>query len=155
MINRLVTQRACLERAGKLIREVPGPVLEVGLGKGRTYDHLRRLFPERAIFAFDRRVHAPPTCRPSPDRLILGDFRDTLPRALARIGAPAALIHADIGSNDGAADEELARSITPALTRLARRGAVVLADREMNTSRWRALDRPLGCGTWSYFMYQA
>ena len=43
---------------------LPGHVLEVGLGKGRTYDRLRTLFPQRAIYAFDRELHCPARLRP-------------------------------------------------------------------------------------------
>ena len=31
-----------------------GPVLELGLGNGRTFDHLRERLPGRRIVAFDR-----------------------------------------------------------------------------------------------------
>ena len=51
-IRRLEAQRACLEYAAGQIRDLPGPVLELGLGNGRTYDHLRELLPEREIFVF-------------------------------------------------------------------------------------------------------
>ncbi len=78
MIARLTTQRRALERAAEEIGGLPGPVLEIGLGKGRTYSHLRKLFPERTIIAFDRDLHAPADAAPAGDDLVLGDFRDTL-----------------------------------------------------------------------------
>jgi hypothetical protein len=46
LIRRIRAQRACLNRAADLIKGVPGPVLELGLGNGRTYDHLRELMPD-------------------------------------------------------------------------------------------------------------
>ena len=58
VIRRLAAQRACLEAAARLIAELPGPVLEVGLGNGRTFDHLREILPGREIFALDRRIAA-------------------------------------------------------------------------------------------------
>ena len=45
VIRRLRAQQACLERAAALIRGLPGPVFEWGLGNGRTYDHLCQLCP--------------------------------------------------------------------------------------------------------------
>ncbi|MGH6887075.1 MAG: class I SAM-dependent methyltransferase, partial [Geminicoccales bacterium] len=42
-IRRLEAQRACLDLAAARIADLPGPVLELGLGNGRTYDHLREL----------------------------------------------------------------------------------------------------------------
>ena len=53
VIGRLKSQRSCLNAAVALIGEAPGHVLELGLGNGRTYDHLRLLFPNRNIYVFD------------------------------------------------------------------------------------------------------
>ncbi|MGB1448128.1 MAG: class I SAM-dependent methyltransferase, partial [Arenicellales bacterium] len=47
MIRRLEAQRACLAAATESVRELPGAFLELGLGNGRTYDHLRELAPKR------------------------------------------------------------------------------------------------------------
>ncbi len=60
-----------------------GPILEVGLGNGRTYDHLRDLFPRRDIYVFERQVAAHPDCVPPDDRLFLGEARERcrVPRA--------------------------------------------------------------------------
>ncbi|MGO7302144.1 class I SAM-dependent methyltransferase, partial [Rhizobium ruizarguesonis] len=41
-----------------LVGEIEGPVLEFGLGNGRTYDHLRENFPGRRIVAFDWEVRS-------------------------------------------------------------------------------------------------
>ena len=83
-IRRLEAQRDCLALAARLIADVPGPVLELGLGNGRTFDHLRSLMPDREIFVFDRRVAAHPDCIPDADHMILGDVHTTLPNALTR-----------------------------------------------------------------------
>ena len=53
MIARLTTQRACLSAALALITDIPGPILEIGFGKGRSYDFLRHAAPSREIYAFD------------------------------------------------------------------------------------------------------
>ena len=78
-IRRLEAQRACLNLAAGLIEQVEGAVLEIGLGNGRTYDHLRELFPGRDIYVCERQVAAHPDCIPPADRLLLGDIRETLP----------------------------------------------------------------------------
>ena len=80
-IRRLQAQQACLELAIARIAELPGPVLELGLGNGRTYDHLRELLPGREIFVFEREVRAHPADRPDRHHLFLGDFRETLASA--------------------------------------------------------------------------
>ena len=55
-IARMQAQRDCLNFLQPLVERQAGPILEVGLGNGRTYDHLRRLFPDRDIFVFERAV---------------------------------------------------------------------------------------------------
>ena len=112
-IRRLEAQRSCLALAVERSRHVPGVVLELGLGNGRTFDHLREICaggPQpRDIHVFDRQVAAHPDCIPAPDRLFLGDFTATLKQARARLGdGSAALIHVDLGSGDDAASRALA-----------------------------------------------
>ncbi len=131
-IRRLEAQRACLNRAAGLVADLPGPVLELGLGNGRTYDHLRTLMPGRRIVVFERKAMAHPDSMPPSDDLIEGDFRETIPGALALIGAPAALIHADIGSGERAATAALARWLGPLLAPLAAAGAVIVSDQPLD-----------------------
>ena len=68
-IRRLEAQRACLDHAAELIGGLDGVVLELGLGNGRTYDHLRSLFPGREIYVCERAVAAHPDCVPPEERL--------------------------------------------------------------------------------------
>lgn len=140
MIARLTAQRAWLEHAATLIADLPGPVLEIGLGKGRTFSHLRKLLPDRAIYAFDRTVRAPADSAPEDDHLFLGDFRDTLAAARRRL-PPAALAHADFGSEDRAHDLDQAAWLGPLIAPLMARGGIVLSDRPLRAEQWRALDR--------------
>ena len=130
-IHRIKAQRACLNMAARLVAGMEGPILELGLGNGRTYDHLRELFPGRDIYVFERDVSAHPDCIPNAAHLLRGEFKDTVPGALARIGAPAVLIHGDIGSADTSRDAELAAWLGPVLRPLAGSGAVILSDREL------------------------
>ena len=117
-IRRLEAQRACLDRAAELIRDLDGFVLELGLGNGRTYDHLRSLFPDRAIYVCERQVAAHPDCVPPPERLILGDMRETLPAARTWLGGPIALAHLDAGTGDAAANRVLAGELLPLIVPL-------------------------------------
>jgi len=153
MLDRLATQRACIEHAAALVADVPGPVLELGLGKGRTYDHLRRVLGGRELFAFDRTLHAPAHCMPDAGRLVLGELAHTLVHARAWLPAPAALVHADLGTADPAADARLMHAIAPLIDALLRPGAVVLADRAMRVPRWGALAAPPGA-RWPYHLYR-
>src|SRR4051794_2188122 len=106
-IRRLEAQRACLDASPALIAGIPGPILELGLGNGRTYDHLRGLYPDRAIFVFERQPAAHPDCIPDPAHLIVGDIHATLPTASARLPGRAALVHNDLGTGDATRNAEL------------------------------------------------
>lgn len=151
-IRRLTAQRDCLALAARLVAEVPGPVLELGLGNGRTYDHLRSLLPEREIFVFDRRVAAHPDCVPDAAHLILGDVHETLPAALARIGAPAALAHCDVGTGVQADNDALARFLGPVLARLMAPGGIVVSDQRLAVAGWTQIPLPPGIEEGRYFV---
>jgi hypothetical protein len=127
-------------------------VLELGLGNGRTYDHLREALPERDIFVFDRQVRAHPASIPPPDRLFLGELADTLPAAV--LPAPAVLVHSDIGSGDTALNADLARLIATHLPRLLAPQALVIADQEMPAEGWQRLPEPAGIAPGRYFLYR-
>ena len=155
MIARLVTQRACLDFAAAEVAQLEGVVLEIGLGKGRTYDRLRHLFPDREIHAFDLSLHCPPALTPDRDHLLLGDFRDTLTAAVDRLGRMAALAHADFGTGAGIDDAETAAAIAPSLARLVRPGGLILSDRPLPGQGWRQLPLPADAAEWPYYICQA
>ena len=158
MIARLVTQRALLDWAARQVSGIDGSVLEIGLGKGRTYSHLQRLFPDRKIWAFDYEIHAPAHSRPVPGRIVLGDFRETLSHCWAEIGAPPALVHADIGTESRKADAALARFVGTAVAQRLAPGGVLLGDRDMGCAGLTRLEPPAvalpeGIAPWPYFLY--
>jgi S-adenosylmethionine-dependent methyltransferase len=153
-IRRLEAQRACLDHAAALIADLAGPVLEFGLGNGRTFDHLRELLPGRDIFVFERAIAAHPDCVPASDRLILGDLRETLPAARARFPASAALAHLDIATGEAAASRALAAVLAPLIAPLLRRGAIVVSEPPLAVAGWRALDLPAGVAAGRYHLYR-
>lgn len=153
-IRRLLAQRACLEEAARLVADLPGPVVEIGLGNGRTYDHLRTLFPERPIFVFDRRLDAHPACRPPEELLFLGDIARTLPTALGRMRRRAALVHADIGCGDPEVSARNARKLARYLPAIVAPGAVIASDQPLE-ARWCApLPLPEGVEPGRYHLYR-
>ncbi len=153
-IRRLQAQRACLNLMAEQIRDLPGPVFELGLGNGRTYDHLRELLPDREIFVFDREVAAHPDCIPDPAHLFLGDFQETLPRAVDRFAGTVALIHADIGSANAARDALLASAVAGFLPVLLRPGGLVAADRNVAFAEALAVPLPAAVAPEVYFLYR-
>jgi S-adenosylmethionine-dependent methyltransferase len=153
-IRRLEAQRACLDHAAELIGGLAGVVLELGLGNGRTYDHLRTLFPERDIHVCERHVAAHPQCVPPPEMLILGDVRETLPAARDRLGGRVVLAHLDVGTGDAAANQLLAAALTPLVMPLLRAGAVVVSDPPLADPGLAALPLPEGIAPGRYHLYR-
>jgi S-adenosyl-L-methionine methyltransferase len=153
-IRRLEAQRACLDQAARAVAGLPGPVLELGLGNGRTYDHLRELLPQREIFVFERQLAAHPACVPDAAHLILGDVRETLPAAGERIGAPAVLVHSDIGTGDAERNAELAAWLAEALPPLLAPGAWVVSDQPMPAAELVPQAPPEGVAQQRYFLYR-
>lgn len=141
-----------LGAAVPLIEGRPGPILDLGLGAGRTYDHLCALFPDRAVFAFDFAVNAALEVLPSADQFVVGDIRDTLPFALPRIGAPAALIHNDLGLGDGLFNETVAAWLAPAIEGVARADAIVVTSFLLPFKRFAEHALPPGVATGRYHL---
>ena len=152
-IRRTMAQRDCLGEAARLVAEIPGPVLEFGLGNGRTYDHLRTLMPDRDIFVFDRQIAAHPECIPDSEHMVLGDIHDTVPSARERIPAPAVMAHCDVGTGDKVASAALAAWLAPALKPLLAPGAIVVGDQEsLYCPGFTRLALPEGVPEGRYFM---
>src|SRR5258708_36849784 len=96
-IARMQAQRDCLNFLKPAVDALSGPILEVGLGNGRTYDHLRDLFPGRDIYVFERKVAAHPDCIPPAARLFLGAAPEAIPRAGHNLARAAGLAPTDPG----------------------------------------------------------
>ena len=153
-IRRLEAQRACLNRAAELVREIDGFVLELGLGNGRTYDHLRELFQGRDIYVCERRVAAHPDCIPPDDRLLLGDLRETLPAARGWLTGKVAFAHLDAGTGDAAANKALAAELMPLVVPLLCAGGVLASDPVMDHPDLTSLPLPEGVATGRYHLYR-
>jgi hypothetical protein len=153
-IRRLEAQRACLNHAAALIAGLDGAVLELGLGNGRTYDHLRSLFPNREIYVCERQIAAHPDCVPPPERLILGDMRETLPAARARLEVRIALAHLDVGTGDAAANRILAAELLPLVLPLLCAGGVLVSDPPLDCADLEALPLPDGIAPGRYHLYR-
>lgn len=153
-IRRLEAQRACLNHAAELIRGVDGVVLELGLGNGRTYDHLRSLFPNRDIYVCERQVAAHPDCVPPTEMLILGDMLATLPELRERLGGRVTLVHFDAGTGDRAANLALAAELTPNIVPLLCPGAVVVTDPPIAAAELEMLPLPEGVALGRYHLYR-
>ncbi len=126
-----------MDWSAKNIHKQRGVVLEFGLGNGRTFDHMRKLLPQRDIAAH-------PDCIPHPAFQFIGDFRDSIPRAIEQLGRSAALAHLDIGTGQKNTSLALASKITPCIEKLLCVNAIVVSEQEVE--RWRSYKLQLPAG---------
>ena len=154
-IRRMQAQRACLNTAAGLIEGVPGVVLELGLGNGRTYDHLRELFPGRRIIVFDREVRAHPDCIPDDADLFLGEFTEALPRVFEQVGKTVALAHADFGGGDADRVAATAKFLAERLAPMVVAGGVIASDQNIPADTWESLPLPDGISVGRYHLRRA
>lgn len=153
-IRRLTAQRDLLDWASRAISPT-GLVLEVGLGNGRTYDHLRSRLPGREIYAFERSPAAHPDCYPPEGYLIVGDLFETLPSFTERHGqGSAALIHIDIGTGDEDLNRRVALRLSPLLEALLQPGGLLLGDRVFEMPSCRNISSQTGVPEGRYFVYR-
>jgi hypothetical protein len=154
-IRRLKAQKLLLEHAASLIADVPGPILELGLGVGRTYDHLRETMPEREIFCFDIVLVAPPDLIPDGRHMIMGEIRDTLAFCGPRVGAPAALLHNDIGSGDDVQNAATRAWLAPLVPPRMASGGVVVTSFTLDLPGFTKIEPPPELPPGRYHFYRA
>ncbi|MCC2650416.1 MAG: hypothetical protein K0R61_612 [Microvirga sp.] len=154
VIRRLTAQRDLLNWAAQDIGPA-GLVIELGLGNGRTYDHLRTKLPGREIYAFERSPAAHPDCYPPDGYLIVGDIFETLPVFIERFGqGSAALIHTDIGTGDEEANRQLALRLSPLLDSLLQPGGLLIADRAFEMPSCTDISSRTNVPEGRYFVYR-
>ena len=152
-IRRLTSQKIALEWAARKATRMNGIILELGLGNGRTYDHLREILPNREIYVFEREIAAHPDCIPEENFQFLGDFRDSLPRAKKRLGANSVLAHLDIGTGEKQASQQLAEQIGPLVLGLMKRESIIVSDQELTAWSHMRIEPPSNIPTGRIFIY--
>ena len=152
-IRRVSAQRDCLNHCATLVQPLTGVVFEIGLGNGRTYDHLRSLFPQRAIYAFDRQVAAHRDCIPPASNLFVGELEETFPLALQALGRTVAFAHVDIGSGNESTDQNISAFISTQLQDFLIAGAYVASDQPLCATALFRADLPAGVAAERYFLY--
>ncbi|MEX0368571.1 MAG: class I SAM-dependent methyltransferase [Ruegeria sp.] len=153
-IDRMVSQRACLDFAIAETASMPGPVFELGLGNGRTYHHMRNRVAGRDIHVFERAVASHPDSTPPDDMLILGDVRETLPASLERFGPVASLIHADLGGHNREKNDAFARFVSPLIEPLLAPGGLMVSSDRMYFETLTELPLPEGAVEGRCFIYR-
>ncbi|MDP5218610.1 class I SAM-dependent methyltransferase [Ruegeria sp. 2205SS24-7] len=126
MLRRLSAQRDGLNWAVAQIAGHPGEVLDMGLGNGRTYDHLREILPDRRIRVMDRVLACHPSCTP-PEADFLQGEAEVMLNHLANEGAQIILAHYDFGRGIKEEDVAEAARLSPLIARVLAPGALLVS----------------------------
>ena len=148
-IRRMCAQRDILNDVASRMDDIAGAIFEFGLGSGRTYDHLREIFPDRRIIVFESESKGLPLQRVAPEDLLSGDIRTTtssLPDGCA------ALIHTDIETGVAEVDAELAAWLPGLVGRLLVPGGYVATSADLLDPRLRPCSLPRGVPNGRYFI---
>lgn len=150
-IRRLTAQRDILNSIVGLVGPLEGPVIEFGLGNGRTYDHLREIFAGRRIIAFDREVRSYSASTPPAEDMVTGDIRETGQRFL---GVNAALAHADIGTGHDDIDAVTLTWLPQLMAGVLRSGGIAVSGLPLDRPELEPLPLPDGIKSGRYFLYR-
>lgn len=151
-INRMSAQRDILNHVARDLGLAPeGDVLEVGLGNGRTYSHLRELFPERRVIAFDRAMNAHRTAAPHEDDFVMGEINETGKKFA---GTGAALVHADIGTGYADKDAITLSWLPQMIVEILRSGGYAVSGLPLDHPQLVELPRLPSVNEGRYFMYR-
>lgn len=130
MRRRLTAQIDGLNWAGKQIADVSGDVLELGLGNGRTYDHLREGLPSRRIWVIDRVLNPHPSCVPPSENFLLGEAEEMLNHLTER-GTRMALAHYDFGYGIKEKDMAEGARLSPLIAPLMVPGGLIVSQQPL------------------------
>jgi trans-aconitate methyltransferase len=151
-ISRICAQRDILDLIAERQVDLPdGPILEIGLGNGRTYSHLRARFPGRRVIAFDRENGAHGSCRPDDGDVVLGDIRET---CLAYAGRRAAVAHADIGTGYPEKDAVVRDWLPSRIVAVLAPGGLAASGLELSHPELDEMPLPPSVETGRYFLYR-
>lgn len=151
-IRRLTAQRDILNHvAADLTLPAGGAVMELGLGNGRTFNHLREIFPGRRIIAFDRALGAHASSVPTDGNLILGEIRET---AATFAGTGAALVHVDIGTGYPEKDAVTLTWLPGLVVALLGQGGIAISGLPLDVPGLVPLPLPAGVPEDRYFLYR-
>ena len=126
MLRRFAAQRDGLNWAADLISDHVGPALDLGLGNGRTYDHLREIMPNRRIWVIDRVLQCHPSCVPPTEDYLEGEAEPML-KKLSDMGERMILAHYDFGGGIKEQDVAEAARLSPMIGSVMRAGGLIIS----------------------------
>ncbi|MAC78078.1 MAG: hypothetical protein CML66_08445 [Rhodobacteraceae bacterium] len=126
MLRRLSAQRDGLNWAAEEVRALNGDVLDLGLGNGRTYDHLREIVPDRRIWVIDRILQCHPSCEPPAADFLQGEAAPMLEELAARTPG-IVFAHYDLGRGIKEEDVAEAAALSRDLARVMVPGGIIVS----------------------------
>lgn len=126
MLRRLTAQRDGLNWAVDQISGMAGDVLDMGLGNGRTYDHLREILPDRRIWVMDRVLQCHPSSTPPAEDFLQGEAEPMLQK-LAESGPRIAFGHYDFGRGVKEEDVAEAARLSPLIAQVMLPGGLLIS----------------------------
>jgi hypothetical protein len=150
-IRRVTAQRTILDFVCEQVTGRTGLILELGLGNGRTFDHLREKLPGRRIVAFDRALAAHTCSTPAEGDLVLGEIRETAARF---VGGDVAMVHADIGTGSDALDAITLTWLPQLTASLLQPGGLAVSGLPLDHPDLAELPLPEGVSVGRYFLYR-
>lgn len=128
-----------------------GVILEIGLGNGRTYDHIRELFPNNRIIVFDRAIGSHPDSTPPEADLILGDIKETIAEFA---GQDIAFAHADIGTAYPEKDAKTLTWLPQSIAAALKMGGVAASGLPLEHPALEPLPLPAGADPGRTYFYR-
>jgi hypothetical protein len=157
LVRRMQTQRAVLNLAIDRVKSagLDGSIVELGLGSGRTFDHLRENFPGRTLVTFDWQMEATKDCFPEKNQFIKGEILKTFPKFAQGKNSTCCLLHIDIGTRDRQRDRELYSSLCESIVSILCENGLLVSDREFSHSSLEGVDTSQHqVEGWVYYLYR-
>jgi hypothetical protein len=130
MRRRLTAQIDGINWATNQIKAVDGDVLELGLGNGRSFDHLRQEIKGRRIWVIDRILECHPSCIPPVVDFLCGEAEDMLGN-MASNHTRIALAHYDFGFGVKDLDVQEGVKLSPSIASVMVPGGLVLSQQPL------------------------
>lgn len=126
MLRRFAAQRDGLNWAAEQTANLAGDALDLGLGNGRTYDHMREIMPDRRIWVIDRVLQCHPSCTPPEADFLMGEAEPML-RKLVQSDAKIIMAHYDFGFGIKEKDVAEAARLSPLIASIMLPGGLVVS----------------------------
>jgi len=126
MLRRFAAQRDGLNWAAEQTADLAGDALDLGLGNGRTYDHMREVMPDRRIWVIDRVLQCHPSCTPPEADFLMGEAEPMLQK-LVDNNARIIMAHYDFGFGIKEKDVAEAARLSPLIASIMLPGGMIVS----------------------------